>query len=388
MNLWIARLSGARDADAARVATLASEHGELLQQTRLASRQYVLFRSEDPAARIRQRFSLLPGIEAVHPIDTPYVLSSRGATRERTRVRISAGLVVGGAEFVVMAGPCAVESRKQTLATAEGVRASGARVLRGGCFKPRTSPFSFRGLGRTGLEILQHAGRDTGLPVISEAMDARHLEHVIGAVDIVQIGMRNALNYCLLEALGQHPSRPPVLLKRGIGTSLDELLCAADYVLAGGNPNLLLCLRGTLGARNQPSRASLNIADIPALRQRTHLPIIVDPSHVAGDRKLVPAICAAAVAAGADGLLIEVHRDPERALVDGPQSLTLPQFAGLMRQLRALASAVGRTMAPSAEQPPGIKGTDHAYDDLALERPPCEASHDPHETGVLGKAEV
>jgi len=384
MNLWIARLNGVAD-DAALLTNVASEHGDVIRHTQTGPWRYVVFRSAVPTDTIRSRFASLRGIDALMKVETPYVLSSRRAVPERTRVSIGDEVTVGGDEFVVMAGPCSVESREQTTATARGVRASGARVLRGGAFKPRTSPFTFRGLGTRGLEILHDAGRRTGLPIVSEAMDVRDIDEVASFVDIVQIGMRNALNYSLLEEVGRHPEHPPVLLKRGIGSTLDEFLCAADYILAAGNPNVMLCLRGTVGARGQPSRGSLNIADVPALRMRTHLPIIVDPSHVAGDRDLVPAICAAALAAGADGLLIEVHHSPDNALVDGPQSLTLPQFAALMRRLRAISEALGRSMAAPLD---GEPHAGHPYEDLALERPRMVESHDSNEADMLGSAQV
>lgn len=322
---------------------MACEHGELVRTVRLASEAFVLVRSGRPEQEALARFTELPRVAAALSLDTPFILSSRLMTDLSTRVVIRPDLEVGGEEFVVMAGPCAVETDEQVRGTARSVRESGARVLRGGAFKPRTSPFSFQGHRLAGLEILQRAGQEAGLPIVSEVMATQDLDEVVQSVDILQVGMRNALNYSLLTAIGRHPGRPPVLLKRGVGSTLDELLCAADYVLQGGNPNVLLCLRGTLNGLGH-SRASLNIADIPALRRLTHLPIIVDPSHAAGRRDLVPAMSQAALVAGADGLLVEVHIKPEEALVDGPQSLTPHGFASMMQRLRDLSRVMGRTM--------------------------------------------
>ncbi len=306
-----------------------------------------------------------PRVALATTVDTPYVLSSRQVAEGRTRVPIHGGTVVGSEAFVVMAGPCTVESREQTLGVAGVVRDAGALVLRGGAFKPRTSPYSFQGLGKEGLEILAQAREETGLAVISEVMDQRELELVDGHVDILQVGMRNALNYALLRDIGQLPSRRPVLIKCGIGTTLGEFLSAADYVLAGGNPNVILCLRGTIGMTE--ARASMNITDLPLLRKRTHLPIIMDPSHVAGRWDLVPAIAAAALVAGADGLLVEVHEAPENALADGDQSLMPGTFHRLMHRLRLLAATLGRTMATAPR--PRVKDTGHPLHDLCIEGP-------------------
>jgi len=323
----------------------------------------------EPDAGLERELSRLPGVAEVFRPGTPYLLSARRTAPGRTRVPVRPELAVGGEEFVVMAGPCAVESALQVMAAAGPVAAAGARVLRGGAYKPRTSPFAFQGRGEEGLEILRQAGRETGLATVSEVLDLSCLDRVAERTDIVQVGMRNALNYPLLRALGRHPDRPPVLLKRGAGSTIDEFLCAADYILSGGNPNLILCLRGTVNFSNF-SRGSLNIADIPTLRRLTHLPVLVDPSHAAGRRELVPAMAAAALAAGADGLLVEVHHNPEEALSDGPQSITPGQFERLMRRLRRLAPIMGRTMAPLAGTEPAAAG--HPLEDLDLEPPPEE----------------
>jgi len=350
----------------------AAPHAEIVRTVRLADDTFVLFRSEEAPDRWRDRLSSLPAVDSVHSVDTPYVLSSRVIRDQRTRLDIGKDVVIGSEEFVVMAGPCTVETETQVATIAHSVRASGARVLRGGAFKPRTSPFSFQGRGLEGLDILSHAGRKAGLLQVSEAMCEEEVGDVASAVDILQVGMRNGLNYSLLEAIGRHPDQPAVLLKRGIGSTIDEFLAAADYILAGGNPNVILCLRGTVDF-SKHSRSSLNVADIPALRRLTHLPILVDPSHAAGHRDLVPAMSAAALVAGADGLLIEVHHEPDRAWVDGPQSLTLEGFSHLMNRLRLLAPAMGRWVAPGV-----VCETDslHPMEELDLEKPSRDRGND------------
>jgi 3-deoxy-7-phosphoheptulonate synthase len=251
------------------------------------------------------------------------------------------GVKIGGREIVVMAGPCAVEGLEQLSETAQIVKAGGATILRGGAFKPRTSPYSFQGLKEEGLEMLRQVKATTGLPVVSEVMDTRQVEIVARYVDILQIGSRNMQNFPLLEEAGN--SMMPILLKRGMMATLDEYLHAAEYILARGNSSVILCERG-IRTFESSTRYTLDLNAIPVLKQRTHLPVIVDPSHGTGYRDLVPTMSKAAVAAGADGLLVEVHYHPENAQCDGPQSLFPEDFTRMMNDLRKVAEAVGRTL--------------------------------------------
>lgn len=248
-----------------------------------------------------------------------------------------------------MAGPCAVESREQLLAAAEAVAGAGAAMLRGGAFKPRTSPRSFQGLGRDGLELLAEASRRTGLPVVTEVMDPREVELVAAHAAMLQIGSRNMQNFPLLREVGRQ--RRPVLLKRGAAATLEELLLAAEYITQGGNQSVVLCERGVRGF-DPATRYVLDLAAVPALKARTALPVVVDPSHGTGSAELVPAMARAALAAGADGLLIEVHPEPDRALCDGPQALRPAQFAELMADLRRLGAALGRRLGTASESRP------------------------------------
>ncbi|MDA0374581.1 MAG: 3-deoxy-7-phosphoheptulonate synthase [Planctomycetota bacterium] len=251
---------------------------------------------------------------------------------------------VGPGTFTVIAGPCAVESREQLALTARAVAAAGASVLRGGAFKPRTSPHSFQGLGREGLSLLAEASREVGLPVVTEVLDPRDVEVVCGHAAMLQIGARNMQNFPLLREVGQ--TRHPVLLKRGPAATLDELLAAADYILGEGNPDVVLCERG-VRSFDPSTRYLLDLAAVPALRERTDLPIVVDPSHGTGRRSLVAPMARAALAAGADGVILEVHPRPEQALSDGPQALRPMDFARLMKELQALAPIVGREISAS-----------------------------------------
>jgi 3-deoxy-7-phosphoheptulonate synthase len=263
------------------------------------------------------------------------VPAARGSVTVAGRVRFGPG------RFVVIAGPCAVESRAQIRATALAVAGAGAAMLRGGAFKPRTSPRSFQGLGDEGLDLLREAGREAGLPVVTEVLDPRDVDLVAAHADMLQIGSRNMQNFALLREVGRR--RLPVLLKRGAAATLDELLGAAEYLLAEGNDQVVLCERGVRGF-DPATRYLLDLAAVPALQQRTPLPVIVDPSHATGRRALVPAMARAALAAGADGLLVEVHPQPERALSDGPQALTPDDFRALMADLRQLAPALQRSL--------------------------------------------
>jgi 3-deoxy-7-phosphoheptulonate synthase len=276
-----------------------------------------------------------------HPLESALV---RRAAHPAGTVVDVAGVRVGGRDIVVMAGPCAVESREQLLAAARAVQASGARVLRGGAFKPRTSPYSFQGLKEEGLALLASVREETGLPVVTEVMDTRHLEPVSHCADILQVGSRNMHNYTLLEAVGQCDK--PVLLKRGMSATLHELLLAAEYLLKQGNERVMLCERG-IRTFEPSTRNTLDLSAVPVLKRRTHLPVIVDPSHGTGHSWMVPALARAAIAVGADGLLVEVHPNPDEALSDGPQSLRPDAFDEMMRELSEVARAVGRDLSLS-----------------------------------------
>jgi 3-deoxy-7-phosphoheptulonate synthase len=287
---------------------------------------------------LRESLEVAPGVERVVAILQPYKLVSREFIPQDTVVT-AGDQPIGGARVAVIAGPCSVESREQILAAADGVKAAGATFLRGGAFKPRTSPYSFQGLEEEGLRLLAEARDRTGLPVVTEAMDAAQLELVVRYADMIQIGARNMQNYTLLREAGR--ARLPVLLKRGVSATIEELLMAAEYILSEGNYQVVLCERGIRGF-NGHTRYTLDLSAIPVLKQLTHLPIIVDPSHGTGKWRYVAPMARAAVAAGADGLMVEVHPDPANALSDGPQSLNLENFAGLMASLRPIAGALGR----------------------------------------------
>lgn len=270
-----------------------------------------------------------PGVEEIIPIAHPFKLVSRQMRPERTMVDVR-GVRIGGGDVVVMAGPCSVESREQLLQTAHAVKAAGAHMLRGGAYKPRTSPYDFQGLGVEALRILKEARDETGLPVVTEVMSTEEIEIVSEFADMLQIGARNMQNFPLLRRLATAPR--PVLLKRGPSATIKEWLLAAEYLVAGGNPNVVLCERGIKTFETE-TRNTLDLAGVALAKELSHLPVVVDPSHATGRRSLVPAAARAAVAIGADGLLIEVHPCPERALSDGPQSLDLEGFAELMRGL-------------------------------------------------------
>ena len=285
----------------------------------------------------------LPGVDRVVPISRPYKLaSSELSHHEPSSFDIGGRTVGGGATFCLIAGPCTVESRDQTLSVARAVAAAGASMLRGGAFKPRTSPFAFKGLGVPALEILAQARAETGLPVVTELLDAQHAEAIARYADVVQIGARNMQNYALLEVAGKLGK--PVLLKRGLSSSLDELLQAADYVLKEGNEVVILCERG-IRTFETATRFTLDLGAVPWLKLHTHLPVIVDPSHAAGDRRLVGPLARGAAAVGADGLIVEVHQDPEHALCDGPQALHAQHFADFAADVAAHARLTGRTLA-------------------------------------------
>ncbi|MGA2796216.1 MAG: 3-deoxy-7-phosphoheptulonate synthase [Thermoguttaceae bacterium] len=284
-----------------------------------------------------------PGVAEVVPILAPYKVASREVKPEPTVVR-AGSLIVGNCHLGMIAGPCSVESEEQTIATARAVKAAGATALRGGAFKPRTSPYSFQGLKEEGLKILAAARDETGLAVVTEVMSEQDVELVAGYADVLQIGARNMQNYRLLEAAGYEGK--PVLLKRGPAATMDELLLAAEYVLNAGNPNVMLCERG-IRTFETHTRYTLALSAVPYLHDRTHLPVVVDPSHGTGHSLLVPRMAAAAIAAGADGLMVEVHPDPESALSDGYQSLNFQEFEALMELCRRVAEAVGKIIEPN-----------------------------------------
>jgi len=283
-----------------------------------------------------------PGVDKVVPILAPYKIASKQAKPEPTIVALggSLGAVVGGKKICVIAGPCSVENRSMLLDVAHAVKEAGATALRGGAFKPRSSPYLFQGLGEKGLEILAEARKKTGLAIVTEVMSIDQVDLVARYADVLQVGTRNMHNFRLLSAIGQKTNKP-VLLKRGWSATLDEFLLAAEYIINAGNGNVILCERG-IRTHEQYVRNTLPLAIIPAVKRESHLPIIVDPSQGTGRAYMVPAMCRAAVAAGADGLLIEVHHDPEHALTDGAQSITQGVFAQTMKELQAVAAAVGR----------------------------------------------
>ena len=285
---------------------------------------------------------LLEGVREVVRITQPYKLASRAFRPEGTVVDVGKGVRIGGPEVVMAAGPCAVESSEQIHTIAERVARHGAKILRGGAFKPRTSPYTFQGMGEQGLKLLRQAADKNDLLVVSEVMDPSQIQMMLPYVDVLQVGARNMQNYYLLRALGDVAK--PVLLKRGMSATIEELLLSAEYIMAGGNYNVILCERG-IRTFETYTRNTLDIAAIPVIKKLSHLPIIADPSHATGRRDKVPPMARAAVAAGADGLLIEVHHDPEHALSDGAQSLYADQFAQLMAELRIIAPAVGRRIA-------------------------------------------
>ncbi|MCX5995917.1 MAG: 3-deoxy-7-phosphoheptulonate synthase [Chloroflexi bacterium] len=285
-------------------------------------------------------FAVLPGVESVSRIMKPYKLASREFHPQSSIVNVN-GVEIGGKRIVIMAGPCAVESEQQIMETAKAVKKLGASIVRGGAFKPRTSPFSFQGLEKKALKMLAKVKSDLGIPVITEVLDIQNIEIIAKHADILQVGARNMQNFALLKELAK--MRHPILLKRGFSATVMEWLTAADYLLAEGNQQVILCERG-IRTFEDSVRFSMDISSIAVIKRFSHLPIVVDPSHAAGHFAYVPSIAKAAVAAGADGLLVEVHLNPEEALVDGLQSLNIPNFERLMAELRPIAKAVGRSI--------------------------------------------
>jgi 3-deoxy-7-phosphoheptulonate synthase len=285
--------------------------------------------------------SMLPGVRDVVLVSTPYKLASREFSQEDTIVRVGANTLVGGMDVVVMAGPCAVESEEQIEASAESAAASGAQILRGGAFKPRSSPYSYQGLGDDALKMLREAADRHGLAVVTEVMTIEQIEKVSEYADLLQVGARNMQNYPLLTALG-HAAKP-VLLKRGMSATIQEWLMSAEYILTEGNPQVILCERG-IRTFETATRNTLDLSAVPVIKHLSHLPIIVDPSHGVGTRRFVAAMARASVAAGADGIMVEIHPNPDKALSDGPQSLTFEEFGLLMNRCRIIATTIGRRL--------------------------------------------
>ena len=296
------------------------------------------------AETLREVLRGLRGVEHVVDVGPAYKLASREYRRAGSTVNVG-GVVIGGVRPVLIAGPCAIESHEQLLATAEAVKAAGATMLRGGAFKPRTSPYSFRGLGIEGLDILRDVGDRTGLPVVTEILTPSDIDHVVQRADVLQIGARNMQNYNLLDEVGK--ANKPVLLKRGMMSTIEELLLSAEYILARGNERVILCERG-IRTFESATRNTPDIAAIPVVKHLSHLPIIFDPSHAAGERRYVPPFARAGIAAGADGLLIEVHVRPDEALCDGRQALLPEDFRSLVQELRLIAAAIGRSFDAAA----------------------------------------
>ncbi|MBU1291246.1 3-deoxy-7-phosphoheptulonate synthase [bacterium] len=290
-------------------------------------------------------FYAFNGVEEIIRIVKPYKLASREFKDFDTIIKVK-DVIIGGKEVIVMAGPCVIENEKQIFETARYVKASGAKILRGGAFKPRTSPYSFQGLGEEGLKLLAQAGEETGLAVVTEVMSVNQIELVGKYTDIFQVGARNMQNFVLLKELGK--TKKPILLKRGLSATIEELLLSAEYILSQGNYEVILCERGIRTFENY-TRNTLDLSAVPVLKRLSHLPIIVDPSHATGRWRLVSPMAKAAIAVGADGLLIEVHPDPRSSLSDGAQTLRLDTFTQLMKELSPIAQAVGRELGTSAE---------------------------------------
>ncbi len=290
---------------------------------------------------VLQALESMPGVENVVPILKPYKLASREVKPEPSVIELGNGVLIGGDNLVVMAGPCSVESEKQILETAHAVKAAGATVLRGGAFKPRTSPYSFQGMEEDGLKLLALAREATGLPIVTEVVNPRDVDMVARYADIMQVGARNIQNFALLKMLGKLDK--PILLKRGMATTIQEFLMSAEYILAEGNRRVILCERG-IRTFETATRNTLDISAVPVLKEQTHLPVVIDPSHATGHASLVPSMCYAGVAAGCDGLIVEVHPTPETAASDGPQSLRPAEFAVMMEKLRAFASVAGKNL--------------------------------------------
>lgn len=297
--------------------------------------------AEGNAAKIdREKMEQLPGVDRVMTVSEPYKMANRKYHPDDTVITLPNGKSIGGKELAIIAGPCSVETEEQICGVAGRVKAAGAAALRGGAFKPRTSPYSFQGLEETGLELLRKAGDQSGLPVVTEIMDEEHIDLFESCVDVIQVGARNMQNFNLLKQLGKRTTKP-ILLKRGMSATIEEWLMSAEYIMASGNPNVILCERG-IRTFETFTRNTLDLSAVLAVKQQSHLPVVVDPSHACGKAWMVERMSMAAIAAGADGLLIEVHNDPPHALCDGAQSITPEQFDELMPKLKAMAQCVGK----------------------------------------------
>jgi 3-deoxy-7-phosphoheptulonate synthase len=332
--------SGASDADVEDVSRRIRDMGYQPHPIRGELRTVIGAIGDDRGKERLRALESLESVESVTPILQPFKLASREVRSETTRIQLG-DVTIGGPQVVVMAGPCSIESREQVLGVAAQVKKAGATVLRGGAFKPRTSPYAFQGLEAQGLKFLAEARRETGLPVVTEVMEPDKVDLVAEHADILQIGARNVQNSSLLRRVAE--AGKPVLLKRGMSTSIQEWLLSAEYVLSGGNPNVILCERG-IRTFETATRFTLDLSAIPVVKKLSHLPVVVDPSHGTGHWEYVEAMALAGVAAGADGLIIEVHPRPEEALSDGPQSLKPDRFATLMTRVRRVAEAVDRTV--------------------------------------------
>ena len=286
--------------------------------------------SADRKQQVMEHVEAAPGVESVVPVSQPFKFVSKESRPEKTHIKVN-GCAIGGGDFIVFAGPCSVESESQMIETAEAVKKAGAHILRGGAFKPRTSPYDFQGLEEVGLKFLQKASERTGLPFCTEVMSEQDVDLVAEYSNILQVGARNMQNFTLLKRLGKISK--PVMLKRGLSSTIKEFLLSAEYIVTSGNPNVFLCERGVRTFETY-TRNTLDISAVPVLNELSHLPVVVDPSHATGKRSLVSSMCKASIASGADGLMVEVHPNPEKALSDGPQSLTLPMFAKLMKDLQ------------------------------------------------------
>lgn len=299
----------------------------------------------DQARQYMEALQAVEGVEKVLPVENHYKLASQEFVATNTVIDLW-GMPIGGEELTVIGGPCSVEGEEMLLETAREVRKQGGHILRGGAFKPRSSPYSFQGLGEEGLKLLAQARRETGLPVITEVMDTRQVELVARYTDIFQIGARNMQNFALLKAVGEHEK--PVFLKRAMSATVDDVLLAAEYVMERGNKDVILCERGIRTFKTS-TRNTFDLSAVATLKRKTHLPVFADPAHATGDRELVPEMAYAAVAAGADGLMVEVHPNPERAYSDGPQSLTFPAWQEMMGQVQEFARVTEQPLAPQVE---------------------------------------
>jgi 3-deoxy-7-phosphoheptulonate synthase len=337
----VAMASGATEENIQNVIERMVELGFNVHRT-TGAQQTILAGVGSPSTFEVTEFKVLSGVHDAYRISSPYKLAGRSFRPEGTTITFKNGVVVGGNQVTIMAGPCSVESREQILLSAKQVAATGAQFLRGGAFKPRSSPYSFQGMGLEGLKLLREVGDQTGLLVITEVMEISQIELMLPYIDCFQVGARNMQNFNLLRELGH--VRKPVLMKRGIAATIEEVLLSAEYILAGGNYDLMLCERG-IRTFETYTRNTMDISAIPVLKKLTHLPVLGDPSHGVGIRDLVPPLALAAVAAGADGLLMEMHPNPDKAMSDGAQSLRPEQLEKLVGQLKLVAQAVGRTVA-------------------------------------------